>query len=82
MFEVADVDESGELDGDEFCRALQNGGINLSREGLTALVSIVDANSDGNISREEWKQAIALYLERKQRKVLSIRKGEQFENDV
>jgi len=66
MFEVADVDGSGELDPDEFSKALQNGGINVSKEGLRSLVAIVDEDSDGNISRDEWMEAITHFLERKE----------------
>ncbi len=69
MFETADVDENGELDIDEFCEALQNGGVEISTEDLAALVAVVDQNSDGLISRDEWEQAITHYMELKHKKL-------------
>jgi Kef-type K+ transport system membrane component KefB len=79
IFEIADVDESGTLDADELCEALQKAGINLSREGLDALITVVDENTDGVISLEEWENAIRLYLEMNERQNIAIANSDTFE---
>jgi len=79
IFEIADVDESGTLDADELCEALQKAGINLSREGLDALITVVDENTDGVISLEEWENAIRLYVEMNERKEIAITNSDTFE---
>lgn len=65
LFDLFDVDDSGSLDSDELYEALLNAGIAITREGLVAMIAAVDDNQDGEISREEWENAITLYLQKK-----------------
>jgi len=68
IFDKIDIDGGGTADEDELYRALKNVGVNITKDGLSAMMAMVDENGDGEISREEWREAINVYLDQKNNK--------------
>ena len=58
LFEAADTDHSGSLDRFEFRRAMRRLGIGLRSAQVDQLVQAVDSDRSGEISYEEFVQAI------------------------
>ena len=67
MFEMADLDGSGDVDESELLSVFDQVGLRITKEGLSALIAAVDEDGDGVISRQEWKDAITLHLEKKEK---------------
>jgi hypothetical protein len=65
LFDEIDSDGGGTVDQDELYDALQQAGVNISKDGLSTMIAMVDENNDGEISREEWKAAVDFYFEKK-----------------
>ena len=65
IFNKIDADGSGTVDEDELFTALNASGIEITRDNLKQMVAVVDENGDGEISREEWQEAISYFLQSK-----------------
>ena len=65
LFEKADSDGSGDIDSDELFEVLQQAGMNVTKEGIEAMITHVDEDGDGEISRDEWSESVSHYLEKK-----------------
>ena len=84
LFDVADVDQSGTIEADEFIKVFLDGGITISREGLSAMIDMVDENRDGVISRSEWEQAVEYFKRRNHQKSMArmnSQNNEKFEEE-
>ena len=68
LFDKADSDNSGDVDGDELFEVLQEAGMmNVTKEGIEAMITHVDEDGDGAISRDEWTESVSHYLEKKKK---------------
>ena len=67
IFNKIDADGGGTVDEDELFNALKSAGMEVTRDGLKQMIAVVDENGDGEISREEWKNAIEYFLSKKKR---------------
>ena len=56
-FEVFDADKSGFIDSNELRRILANLGEAVTSQQVSAMISKVDENGDGNIDYEEFAKA-------------------------
>jgi Kef-type K+ transport system membrane component KefB len=65
VFDKADADGSGDVDGEELLAELLEAGMNVNKEGVDAMIAHVDVDGDGKVSREEWAESITHYLEQK-----------------
>lgn len=65
LFDFTDSDGSGVIDESELYVVLDSAGISVTKEGLAAMIAVVDLDGDGEISRDEWNHSIAHYLEQK-----------------
>lgn len=79
LFDVADVDQSGTIEEDEFIKVFLDGGITISREGLSAMIDMVDENRDGVISRSEWEQAVEYFKRRNHQKSIARMNSQSYE---
>ena len=64
LFHMVDSDGNGCVDGDELYEALTDAGFHVTKEGLDAMLVIMDEDGDGNISLDEWEKAISVYLDK------------------
>jgi len=65
LFHVLDIDGGGSLDIDELRIGLETNGFHADDNGLKLLMNTVDQDGDGEISFNEWEEAIKLYLEKR-----------------
>ena len=65
LFNMADADDSGNVDGDELLQVLLKAGMNVTKDGIEAMIAHVDEDEDGEISKEEWETSVSHYLEKK-----------------
>ena len=65
LFDQADADGSGYIDGNELFEVLTEGGLNVTMEGINAMIAHVDEDGDGDISSVEWEACMMHYLEQK-----------------
>jgi len=73
LFDIID-DGSDDVDEDELYKALLGAGIKVTKEGLQAMIAVVDEDESGLISREEWEKAVVAYFElKKSNKKLSLK---------
>lgn len=68
IFDKADIDRNGSLDADELYTVLDAEGMNVTKEGISAMITHVDADGDGEIDRAEWEESITHYLDEKMNK--------------
>ena len=60
IFELVDVDKSGEIDFSEFVTATVNRGDLLKEEKLKAAFDLYDKDGSGSISVDEIKQVLGI----------------------
>jgi len=65
IFDKADADGSGDVDADELLEELKEAGMNVTKEGVEAMIAHVDEDGDGKLSREEWTESVNHYLKKK-----------------
>jgi len=65
LFDQADTDGSGDVDGDELFEVLTQAGLSVTKEGIHTMIAHVDEDGDGDISRVEWEACMMHYLEQK-----------------
>merc|ERR1711884_625010 len=63
LFDEIDADGGGTVDEDELYDALKKAGVNITREGLSDMIAMVDENADGEVDRKEWSDVVDFFLE-------------------
>ena len=65
IFEKADIEDSGFVNGDELFSVLTEVGMDVTREGIGAMIEHVDIDGDGKISHFEWEKYVDKYFDTK-----------------
>uniref|UniRef100_A0A7S3PTY2 EF-hand domain-containing protein n=1 Tax=Chaetoceros debilis TaxID=122233 RepID=A0A7S3PTY2_9STRA len=65
IFEKADIEDSGFVNGDELFSVLTKVGMDITREGINAMIEHVDIDGDGRISYFEWEKYVDKYFDAK-----------------